>query len=66
VWGTLSSPALVVCCYQPARTPRALLTPYAPGLGLRGRGGQGQQAIRLHEVGELHEQGLLGTEDFPD
>jgi len=50
-----------VCAYQPERLPRALLTPSAAG-----RGGQGQQATRLHEVGEPHEQGLLGTEDFPD
>jgi len=44
---------------------RALLTPYAAGCGLRGRGGKGQQAIRLYDVGEQHEQGLIGTEDFP-
>ena len=59
-WGTPSSPAWVVCAYQPERLPRALLTPSAAG-----RGGQGQQATRLHEVGEPHEQGLLGPEDFP-
>jgi len=47
--------------YQPERLPRAPLTPSAAG-----RGGQGQQAARLQEVGEPHEQGLLGSEDFPD
>ena len=60
-WSTPSCPAWVVGTYQPERLPRALLTPSAAG-----RGGQGQQAARLHDGGEPHEQGLLGSEDFPD
>jgi hypothetical protein len=65
VWGAPSSPALVGCADQPERLPRTLLTPYTAGRGLRRRGGKGQQATHLHDVGEPHEQGLLDTEDFP-
>jgi hypothetical protein len=46
--------------YQTERLPRALLPLAAAGRG------QGQQAARLHDGGEPHEQGLLGSEDFPD
>jgi hypothetical protein len=45
---------------------RTLLKPDTGGLGFCGRGGQAQQATRLHDVGERDEQGLIGTEDFPN
>jgi hypothetical protein len=64
--GTPSSTSLVVCFYPPERMQRALLKPYAGGLGLCGRGGKGQQATRLHDICEQHEQGLISTEDFPN
>jgi len=64
--GTPSSTSLVVCSYPPERMQRALLRPFTGGLGLRGRGGKGQQATHLHDVCEQHEQGLIGTEDFPN
>jgi len=64
--GTPFATCLVVCSYPPERMQRALLKPYAGGLRLRGRGGKGQQATRLHDVCEQHEQGLIGTEDFPN
>jgi hypothetical protein len=65
VWRAPSSPALVVGSSQLERRPRARLTPSAAGRGLCGRGGKGQPARGLDEVGEPHEQGLLGPEDFP-
>jgi hypothetical protein len=43
--------------------PRALLKPSVGGRRLRD--GQGQEPTRLQEVSERHEQGLIGTEDFP-
>jgi len=66
VLGTPFAISLVVCSYPSERMQRALLKPYAGGLGLRCRGGQGQQATRLHDVCEQHEQGLIGTEEFPN
>jgi hypothetical protein len=49
---------------QPEPLPRTLLQPSAGGRGLCS--GQGQEPARPQEVGERDEQGLIGTEDFPD
>ena len=49
---------------HPESMPRPLLQPSAGGRGLRS--GQGQETTRLQEVCERDEQGLIGTEDFPN
>jgi hypothetical protein len=55
---------LLVSADQPVHMPRTLLQPSAGGRGLCS--GKGQEPARLQEVCERDEQGLIGTEDFPD
>jgi len=61
---TTTPPALVVRSDQPEPLPRPLLQPSAGGRGLRC--GQGQEPARVQEVGERDEQGLIGTDNFPN
>jgi hypothetical protein len=53
----------VFCGWPPAPLWRALLTPHG---GHRGRLRELDQARLLERVRQEREQGLIGTEDFPD
>jgi hypothetical protein len=55
---------LVVRSDQPEPVPRPLLQLSAGGRGLRG--GKGQEPARVQEVCQRDEQGLIGTNNFPN